>query len=177
MIDVAKNHHQIKTFSALSQILGWLPWGAPGACRRPVRRALHASHLRACTFPRTPELTLALACVSYLTSTPPLLRRRCTALRRLLRGRPSRRAVDGGAVSEELGFMVNIDALLFDGADGGGIGAEALRSSPPMKALVTFSSWSMCPSTLPRQSGCMRQGCGLRWLRARVWDPSPSRRE
>ena len=73
--------------------------------------------------------------------------------------------------------MVNIDALLFDGADGGGIGAEALRSSPPMKALVTFSSWSMCPSTLPRQSGCTGQCRSLRWPRARVLDPFRARRD
>ena len=151
--------------------------GAPGARRRPVRRALHASHLRACTFPRTPELTLALACVSYLTSTPPLLRRRCTALCRLLRGRPTRRCFDGGWASEEFGFDVYIDTLLADGADGAAIGAEALQSSLPMKPAVTLSSWSTSPSTLPRQSGRPRQSLGLRWPRARVWDPYRARRE
>ena len=42
-------------------VRGLLRWRGDWRCL--VRRALHAPHLRACAFPRTPELALTLACV------------------------------------------------------------------------------------------------------------------
>ena len=78
---------------------------------------------------------------------------------------------------EELGFEVDIDALLADGADRHVLGAELYFRALLMKAAVTFASWSTSPSTLPRQSGRPRQSLGLRWPRARVWDPYRARRE
>ena len=67
-----------------------------------------------------------------------------------------------------------IDALLLDGADRRVLGRQVLLSSLPMKAAMTFASWSTSPCTLPRGAGCLRQGPCLRWLRARVLYPSSS---
>ena len=88
-----------------------------------------------------------------------------------------RRSLDGNLTSEELGFKVDIDALLFDGADRRVLAAEPYFSAQAMKASVTLSSWSTSPSTLPRAAGCLGQGRGLGWLRACVWDPSSTNRE
>ena len=75
---------------------------------------------------------------------------------------------------EELGFEVDIDAFLFDGADRRVLAAESYFFALAMKASVTLSSWSTSPSTLPRAAGCLGQSNGLGWLRACVWDPSSS---
>ena len=148
-----------------------------GTCRRLVRRALHAPRLRAGTIPSTPELALALACARHLTSSPPLLCRRCPASSGYLRGKSSRRAFDGGAASEELGFEVHIDALLADGADGRALVADLYFFELALKAALTLSSWSTSPCTLPRGAGCLGQGLCLRWPVSCVLDPFRARRE
>ena len=72
---------------------------------------------------------------------------------------------------------MEIDALLADGADGRVLAAEPYVFALPMKAAETFPSWSTSPCTLPRAAGCLLLGRGLRWLRARVWDPASTCRE
>ena len=52
--------------------------------------------------------------------------------------------------SYELGFEVDIDALLTDAADMAVLAAQAYVSALAMKAAVTLPSWLMSPSTMPR---------------------------
>ena len=70
-----------------------------------------------------------------------------------------------------------IDALLLDGADRRVLGRQVLLSSLPMKAAMTFASWSTSPCTLPRGAGCLGQGLCLRWPVSCVLDPFRARRE
>ena len=74
-------------------------------------------------------------------------------------------------VLEELGFKVDIDALLFDGDDRHVLTAESYFFALAMKAMVTLSSWSNSPSTLPRAAGSLAQRPDSGWLRACVLDP------
>ena len=60
---------------------------------------------------------------------------------------------DGGLASYELGFKVNIDALLTDAADQSVLAAQAYFSALAMKAAETLPSWSTSPSTMPRAAG------------------------
>ena len=76
-----------------------------------------------------------------------------------------RRSFDGGLTSYELGFEVDIDALLTDAADMAVLAAQAYVSALAMKAAVTLPSWSMSPSTMPRAAGCLMQ-------RRKPWDGS-----
>ena len=61
---------------------------------------------------------------------------------------------DGGLASYELGFKVDIDALLTDAADQSVLAAQAYFSALAMKAAETLPSWSTSPSTMPRAAGC-----------------------
>ena len=133
--------------------------------------------MRTCAIPCTHELALASACPRTRDRVACPAALALTAPWRFPRGRSIKRAVDGGEASEELGFKVEIDALLADGADGRVLAAEPYVFALPMKAAETFPSWSTSPCTLPRAAGCLLLGRGLRWLRARVWDPASTCRE
>ena len=138
---------------------------------------------RTCVLPlihRKPGLLLASACNCDLTS-----QLDCLADDR---GVPGRACDDlnvegpstlGGLVQHrgELGFEVDIDALLTDAADTAVLAAQTYVSALAMKAAVTLPSWSMSPSTMPRAAGCLMQR-RKPWdgsVRACVWDPSLSR--
>jgi len=62
------------------------------------------------------------------------------APRRCERSPSSRRAFDGGAASEEVGFEVYIDALLADGADGRALVADLYFFALALKAGVHVTS-------------------------------------
>ena len=73
--------------------------------------------------------------------------------------------------SYELGFEVDLGALLADVADRAVLAAEAYVCAQTRKDAETLPSWSTSPWTMPRAVGCCMQRRTLGWLRACVWDP------
>ena len=74
----------------------------------------------------------------------------------------------------ELGFKVDIDALLAGVADMAVLAAQACFFALAMIAAVTLPSWPTSRCLEARAAGRFMQTECLGWLRACVWDPSSS---
>ena len=127
---------------------------------------------RTCVLPlihRKPSLLLASACTCDLTGPPD-----CLAGDRGVPGRACDDLhVEGPSTAAwystgELGFEVDIDALLNGVADRAVLAAQVCFYALAMKAAVTLPSWSTSPSTMPRAAGCLMHRHCLGWLRVNL---------
>ena len=154
--------------------------GSPRVCwwacllprRCQVRRALHAPQFRAATFPHTPGLPLASACLSYLRLSPRTPRRSCAATADFQRWPLSRSSLSVDSMQEKLLTRPIVGAMALDGTAGRPLVRELCFFGPGlMKCAETFGSTSTSPCTMPRAAACLLFGHSLRWLGTGVIDP------
>ena len=112
-------------------------------------------HMRPGTIPRTPSLPFILACVSHLSSTACLPRRRQLLPAAFGRQQLCGATINGYLVPELNGFKVDIDTMRIDGADHPLHDHQLLLLARPMRAVLTLWPVGPCARLVSGLAGCL----------------------